>query len=336
MSAEDPSRSPAQSVGAEEPLHPQPPTPLPDEAEKKPRSELALRLGTAAILIPSVIWLIVNGGLPYLVAIVVIVLLGLREFYRMIAAKGAEPLQQAGYAAGAALPVVAFVGNEYHATILMTAVLLALLIAQLGKAQIRDALASISGTFFGVFYVGWLMSHAIVLRGFHDVVRSKWGLAVAEGMDPNVGIFLMLFVVVAVVACDVGAYFAGRAYGRRKLAPRISPKKTVEGALGGILVGTLGGFTVKLIFDLFWPSLSSVIDWTVAGVLGVVVSVAGIVGDLVESLLKRDAQQKDTGQLLPGMGGMLDRIDSNLMGIPVMYYLMLAYTYVQAGQGWAQ
>ena len=141
--------------------------------------------------------------------------------------------------------MVAYLGNEYHATILMTAVLLAVMVAQVGKAQITEALASISGTFFGVFYVGWLLSHAVTLRNFQRVVESKWGAAAASLFDPNSGAFLLIFTLTAVVLCDAGAYFAGRAWGKRKLAPKISPGKTVEGALGGIAAGTLAALVVQ-------------------------------------------------------------------------------------------
>jgi phosphatidate cytidylyltransferase len=311
-------------------IHPRPPTPVPP---MKPAgsSNLALRLVTAAIIVPALIYTIWVGGLLFLAVVMGIVLLGLREFYRLIEDKGAQPLVGFGLAAGVAIPVVAYVGNEYHATILMTATLLAVLVAQVGKAQITEALASISGTFFGVFYVGWLLSHAIVLRQFHYVVLAKWGPVAAASIAPNAGIFYMFFTLSSVVMCDVGAYFGGRTWGRRKLAPQISPSKTVEGALSGVALGIGSGLIAKGVFDLAWPPLSRDFSWLAALLFGLVLSVVGIVGDLVESLLKRDARVKDTGRLLPGMGGVLDRIDSNLVAIPVMYYGLLAYTYLRVG-----
>jgi len=173
--------SDAQPIAAREPepaspdaIHPQPPTPSVPKPPRK-HSDLARRLFSAALLVPAVIYLILEGGLPYLVTVVVIVLLGQREFYRLIEDKGAQPLVSYGLVAGAALPVVAYVGNEYHATLLMTATLLVVMVRQLGKQQIKDSLASISGTFFGVFYVGWLFSHTIVLRQFHDSVIARFG-----------------------------------------------------------------------------------------------------------------------------------------------------------------
>ncbi|MEE8581592.1 MAG: phosphatidate cytidylyltransferase [Myxococcota bacterium] len=308
----------------------------PDEApaaKSKKHSELVRRMITAAVLVPAAIYIIITGGLLILATVVVIIVLGQREFYRLIEDKGVQPLVGLGLVAGAALPVVAYLGNEYHATLLMTASLLALMVAQLGKAEITEALASISGTFFGVFYVGWLLSHTVVLRRFHDAALAKYGAEdlLFLGLTAGAGIFFLIYTLTVVVGCDAGAYFAGRAYGRRKLAPKISPGKTVEGALGGVLAGIAAGLVVKGIFDLFWPSLSSAFPWSLVIPFAVVLSCVGVIGDLVESLLKRDAKVKDTGALLPGMGGVLDRIDSPLLAIPVMYYMLLGYFYLRIG-----
>jgi phosphatidate cytidylyltransferase len=316
-----------------DPVHPRPPTPGSSGDKPRPGGDLGPRLLTASILIPAVLYLIAWGGPYVLVAVVVLVLLAQREFYGLIEGKGAHPIVGFGLAAGAALPVIAYIGNEYHAMLLMTVTLLALMIAQLRRRQITEALASISGTFFGVFYVGWLLSHAVVLREFHAQVVSGGGpeAALMLSVVPDSGAFLLVYSLTAVYLCDTGAYFAGRAYGRRKLAPRISPGKTVEGAIGGLVAGTLGGLAMKSIFDFFWPSLSACLDYVTAAGFGLIIAAAGTVGDLVESLLKRDAKVKDAGSLLPGMGGLLDRLDSALLGIPVTYYLMLFYVWLRVG-----
>lgn len=308
-------------------VHPQPPTPLPEKKTRKPPGDLASRLLTASVLIPGVLYIIVVGGYPYLATVLVFGLLAQREFYQLIEGKGARPLTTVGLFFGAAVISVAWLSSEYHAMLLMTASLLVLMVGQLGKARIQEALASISGTFFGVFYVAWLLSHAVLLRFFYRSAAdhsSEQSLS-AVGLDPNSGIFLTIFCLVAVVLCDAGAYFAGRAWGRRKLAPDISPNKSVEGALGGIVAGTLSALATKAIFGVFWPEQSAILSWTAAFVMAGVLCVVGIIGDLVESLLKRDAEVKDTGALLPGMGGVLDRIDSPLLAFPAMYYMMLGY-----------
>lgn len=316
-----------------EPLHPLPPTPIEEPPKKKGTSELAQRLLSAGILVPMVLYLIAIGGLAWVALMTVFVLLCMREFYGLIEDKGAQPIVMVGLVAGGALPLVAYIGNESHVALLLTAVLLGLMVAQLRKAQIQESLASISGTFFGVFYVGWLGSHAVVLRGIYDAALARYPAEdlIYLGLAPEAGIFFLIYTLTVVVWCDTGAYFAGRAYGKRKLAPNISPGKSVEGALGGVFSGTVAGLVVKGIFDFFWPDLSAAFPWSAAIPFGIVLSVVGIVGDLVESLLKRDAQVKDTGALLPGMGGLLDRVDAPLLAIPVMYYMLLAYLFIRIG-----
>lgn len=308
-------------------VHPRPPSA--NEPPPRKRSNLALRLVTAGLLIPPILWVIYQGGLVVLATVVVITLLAVNEFYQLIEQKGAEPLRSYGMAAAASLPVLMYLGYENLATVLLTAALLAMMVVQLAKARISEALASISGTFFGVFYVGWLLSHAVVLRQFTQVVASRWP-DVAAGMHPEFGGFLLFYTISVVISGDVGAYFAGRAYGRRKLAPRISPGKTVEGALGAVVTGTAFALAIKAGFDFVAPEVARPLSYGAAAVTGIGLAIVGMVGDLIESLLKRDAEVKDTGTLLPGTGGVLDRIDSNLIAIPVMYYVMLAYVFLTA------
>ncbi|MCH7869240.1 MAG: phosphatidate cytidylyltransferase [Myxococcales bacterium] len=314
-----------------EPIHPQPATPL---AEKKsPVSELSMRLVTAAILIPFVLYVIYLGGWLYLAVVATFGVLAQREFYGLIEDKGAEPLVMPGLGFGLAVMLIAYWGNEYHTMLLVTASLLVFMIAQLGKPEITEALASISGTFFGVFYVAWLLSHAIVLRFFYKTALGRYGAQDLEqfGLVPDSGAFFMTYVLAVVAACDAGAYFAGRAYGRRKLAPKISPNKTVEGALGGLLAALVVGVSCKLVYGVVAPELAAAFSWSLVLGFAPILAAVGIVGDLVESLLKRDAKVKDTGALLPGMGGILDRIDAPLLAIPVMYYMLLAWVEFNLG-----
>ena len=156
------------------------------------------------------------------------ILLGLNEFYGLIIAKGATPQRLLGNIAAASLPVIAYVGDASLATTALTATLLTLMILQTTKQEMQ-AIASVSETFFGVIYVGWLLSYAVSVRFIASELERRFGMAV----DPEVGFFYMIFCLTAVVCSDAGAYFVGRAYGRRKLAPAISPNKTVEGAAGG-------------------------------------------------------------------------------------------------------
>jgi phosphatidate cytidylyltransferase len=312
-------------------VHPLPATPIPDSAPGRRLGDLASRLLTALVLVPLVAYVIVIGGYPYLAVVLAFGLLAQREFYRLIEGKGARPLIGTGLVFGTAVIGVAWVSSAYAAMLLMTASLLVLMVAQLGKARIEEALASISGTFFGVFYVAWLISHAVFLRFFYRSALLHFGEARLSEVPlvPETGIFLMVYCLVVVILCDAGAYFAGRAWGRRKLAPEISPNKSIEGALGGIVLGTLGGLFTFMVFSIFWAEWCAGFSTWMVIVVSLLLCVVGIIGDLVESLLKRDADIKDTGALLPGMGGVLDRIDSPLLALPAMYYVMLAYVWWQ-------
>lgn len=295
-------------------------------------SNLAQRLITAGILIPPVLWVCYTGGIPYVALTLFLAVLGVNEFYDLIGAKGANPQRLLGTLAVGALPIVFYIGDPFWATSLMTTVLLTLMILQLLKQEIREAIASVSATFFGVFYVGWLLAHAVSVRHVQSDLVRRYGEVAAVDIHPDVGFFFMILCLAAAVLCDSGAYFVGRAYGRRPLAPAISPNKTVEGALGGILVGAGGAVAVKLFFDFVVPGeLSADLTVPAALLFGAVLAAVGILGDLVESLLKRDADLKDAGSLLPGVGGILDRADSALLVIPVTYYLLLAYYYVRLG-----
>jgi len=254
--------------------------------------------------------------------IIAFTLLGLNEFYNLISAKGASPHRLLGSISAGLLPVIAYVGDASLANSALTVTLLVLMILQLTKQEIREAIATVSETFFGVIYVGWLLSYAVSVRVVSSELERRFGYA----FEPQIGFFYMVFCLVAVVGSDVGAYFVGRRYGRRKLAPLISPNKTVEGALGGVLFGGVLALATKLVFTAAIPGdLAADLSWGAALVFGMTLAAFGVLGDLIESVLKRDAAIKDAGNLLPGVGGVLDRVDSALLGIPVMYYLLLAY-----------
>ncbi len=309
-------------------VHPRPPTRRAEEPQGWQPSNLVLRCLTAVLLVPPVLWVCWVGGLPYVLGVVLFSVLGINEFYGFISAKGGRPNRWLGAIAVALLPLIVYYGDPFLATNFLTAVLLTVMVLQLAKREIREAMISVSATFFGVFYVGWLLSHAISVRFISSHLERRYAGASGLGFSEDLGIFFMIFCLAAAVVSDSGAFFAGRRYGRHKLMPMISPNKTVEGAVGGILSGALACLAVKLVFDhLIAGDLARDLSYVRAIVFGVILSVASILGDLVESLLKRDAELKDAGVLLPGVGGVLDRVDSALLAIPVMYYLLLAHYY---------
>ena len=170
------------------------------------------------------------------------------------------------------------------------------------RKQIQGAFTHWAWTFAGILYVGRLLSYLVALYGL-DNGRS-W-------------VFLAVF---ATFGSDSAAFFIGRAIGKHKLAPTISPKKTWEGAAGGLL----GAMAVSLLFLLPTPvQLSTYLNWWQIIILGLLVSVFGQVGDLVESLLKRNTGVKDSGNFFPGHGGVLDRTDSIVFAAVVVYYWVL-------------
>jgi phosphatidate cytidylyltransferase len=171
--------------------------------------------------------------------------------------------------------------------------------------EMNKALASASATAFGVVYVALLASFLIGVRMLSDSAKP----ATVSHLSSK--LLTMFFAMVMMT--DTGAYYTGRLIGRHKLAPRVSPGKTIEGAVGGFVMAVVTGFLCKLIF---FPE----IPLAHALVLGAAIGAIGQIGDLAESMLKRGAGVKDSGNLLPGHGGMLDRIDSILFCAPILYY----------------
>ena len=268
---------------------------------------------------------VVLGGWWFTVAVGVIVHLGLLEFFRMAQFKGMRPaakttlvavqlLLLSTQAAGSASWGAGSVSADVAAAVLPAsgAVICGWLLLQPRTGSIADIAASI----FGLFYLGFLPSHWIRLRNLSDTAlapRLTGDLGLA-GLPWSSGLALTLLACFMIVATDIGSYAIGRRLGRHPLSP-ISPGKTIEGALGGmacaVLVGAVGGLW------LGWP-------WgaLLGGLLGGVVSVFALVGDLTESMMKRDAGLKDSGDVIPGHGGILDRIDSDLFVPAVVYSLV--------------
>jgi phosphatidate cytidylyltransferase len=176
----------------------------------------------------------------------------------------------------------------------------------------RQPLANVGVTFLGVIYVGWLFSYLIFLRSIPGTVDVPFPFINLPDMAR--GAWLVLYVIAVTWSTDAGAYFAGVRFGRHKLAPTLSPKKTIEGALGGLVAATA--------MSLAWGAWIE-LPWWHCLVLGPLLGTLGQVGDLCESALKRDLGIKDFGALLPGHGGILDRFDSLLFTAPVAYYYFL-------------
>jgi len=277
------------------------------------RGQLRRRLLTAAVGIPVVIVCSLLGGLAFLLAINLVIGFGLYEFYLMMEAKGIRPRKAVGVAAGLVVSWYVYFQGGVFSGLFITVVLFGVMVMELLRVDGELAVFHISTTIFGVFYVAWLGSHIILLR--------QLGEGASAG---DLGGSFVILAFSLAWATDTGAFFFGSLFGRRKLIPRVSPDKSLEGAIGGFGAAIAAALVAKAWFA---PYLS-LVD---VAVLGLASPVVAIVGDLVESLMKRDVKIKDTSRALPGHGGMLDRFDSVLFVAPLIYYY-LRFVVVESGR----
>lgn len=260
------------------------------------------RLLVILVGVPCLYVITQRGGIFFLILADLIILLGLREFYVLMRAKGYEPFESLGYFCALALSWYAW-RRGLFVPVILTASLLSIMIRELWRRQMTRSLGHISVTVFGIMYVGWLGSHLVLLRQLPGTL----------GIEDEVGARLVFFTALVTWSTDTGAYLTGVSCGRRPLARRISPRKTVEGACGGLVCGTAAGWACAATFAPFLTPLAGTL-------LGLTAGFVGQAGDLVESMIKRDAGIKDTAALIPGHGGILDRFDSLFFTVPVFYY----------------
>ncbi len=253
------------------------------------------------LLLITAVWF--DKPLPWFTVLVAVWgLLAAFEFYSMVSASKVRPITGFGIIWVLLFILSPHLDYDFLTPFLLTSAVILSLIWLLLKQQKEGAFVGWAWTMAGILYVGWLLSHLVALRGLDD--GRNW-------------VFFALFIT---FASDSTAFFAGRVWGRHPLAPQISPTKTWEGAIGGVL----GAILISLLFTLPTP-LSLPLNYGQAILLGLLVSVFGQLGDLVESLLKRNMGVKDSGKLMPGHGGALDRIDSIVFaGIVVYYYVVWA------------
>ena len=274
-------------------------------------SELTRRIIFAVIAAPASIALIYVGD--WALAIVLSVLAGLAawEFFRIARETGALPLEPAGIALAALLPIAVHGQRLGVYTLSLTAIVAMILVLFSSSIWLRGPmgkpLSSVAITAFGVLYAG-LFSYIYALR-YHDY-------AVGAGA----GTALVGLPILLTWSTDVGAYAFGRTFGKKKLIPSVSPGKTVEGAVGGLGLAIV----ICLLYVRFILMPYAQLGLTIQGAVlfAIVVSVAAQTGDLAESLLKREAGVKDSSRIIPGHGGILDRFDSILFVMPIAFLLL--------------
>jgi phosphatidate cytidylyltransferase len=281
---------------------PEPPPPPPREPRRRRGidGETVKRVLVALPWIVFAIAITVAGGIVFAVAMVAIGAVCMREYIAMT--EEARPLAIPAYIAVLALIVAAHFGTAFNVLMILAASF-PLLFGFLAAGSNRDGVTvSFSVTLLGIFWIGIPLVHAVLLRDL-----------------PSHGAGLLVDVLVGTFVADTAAYATGRMFGSHKAAPTLSPNKTVEGLVGGFLIGTMGFWFAGLYQD--W------LTGVDALIIGAAVAAAAPVGDLFESMLKRDLGKKDTGTIFGPHGGILDRLDADFFTVVVGYYLAVWLVY---------
>ena len=278
-----------------------PPQPQPQPRRRRgPSGETLKRIAVAVPWIVFAIAITALGGAVFMAAMVPLGVIALREYFLM--ARSARPVQPAGFLAVPAMIVAAHYGNSFQ-VLMIAAASFPLLFGFGARRERRDGVTvSMAVTLLGIVWIGVPLVHAVLLRDL-----------------PDHGGALLIDVLVGTFATDTAAYATGRLFGSRRITPRLSPNKTLEGLIGGFVIGTMAFWFAGLYQD--WLSG---ID---ALIMGACVAALAPVGDLFESMVKRDLGIKDTGNIFGPHGGLLDRLDAVLFTIVIGYYLSVAFVY---------
>jgi phosphatidate cytidylyltransferase len=293
-------------------------------AENPAPSPSKLKIFARRLTSTVVLWAIILTGLfcgnqlisdsVFLVVMVFLAVSGLAEFYGMAAKRDLVCFSGWGIFGGVLLIVGTFLQltghigtqgsparvNDFETGFLILFVL-GLCVRQFMSRSNTAGILAISTTLFGLMYVPWLLNFIQKINFF-------------EGLGGN-GKFYVIYFILVTKFSDTGAYSVGSLIGKHKMIPRISPGKTWEGFGGAIVVSTLA----SVLFAYFFREHLEGMTWYHAVILGVILSISAVIGDLIESLFKREAGVKDSGQLFPGIGGILDLLDSLLFNAPIMY-----------------
>ncbi|HEY1356646.1 MAG TPA: phosphatidate cytidylyltransferase [Solirubrobacterales bacterium] len=285
------------TVAQERPSRP----PVPPQVQRRRmRGETLRRILVAIPWIAFAIVISIAGGVTFSIAMIAIGVLCMREYLAMAAP--VRPIGIAGYLTVIALIVAAHFGTAFN-VMLVLAASFPVLFALGADRKHRDGITMSMGvTLLGIVWIGIPLVHAVLLRDL-----------------PDHGAALLIDVLVGTFACDTGAYATGRIFGTHRIAPSLSPNKTLEGLIGGFIIGTMA-FWFAGLYQNWLSGLDALI-------IGAAVAVAAPIGDLFESMVKRDLGTKDTGRLFGPHGGLLDRLDAVFFTIVVAYYLAIQLVY---------
>ena len=240
-------------------------------------------------------------------------MLGLWEFYSMIERKGVSLFKYFGLTLGAIIPITVYFHVHLTPKLQLLAVLLALFVTfllELTRKETHQVVLSMSATLFGVLYIAWCFSFTLKIR------------MIGPGND--LGFLLLAYMLIVTKFQDIGAFMVGSHLGRTPFLRHVSPKKTLEGAVGGIAASVVASMVFGSFMITEMPFYHTII-------LGVILGIVSQLGDLFESLIKRDTGVKDSGTLIPGMGGVLDIIDSIIFAAPVFYFYLTMVLTAQFG-----
>jgi len=268
------------------------------------------RLMTALIALPLVLWVAHLGGWWLFALVALLMLKGQHELLEAARRRGCAPNGFSAYAFGLGLLCVLMLdsGNWELCVALSVLFVMVNLSIEIVKPS-RTHFADVGVTLTAFFYVAWLFGYLMAMRGL-----TANETLVRPAFSADFGWAMQLYLVIVTWMTDPGAYVIGRAAGRRKLCPAVSPKKTVEGSYGGLITAVATSLLVGTIIGL--PVVHSAI-------LGVLLGVVGQVGDLAKSVMKREARIKDFGSVFPGHGGVLDRFDAVLFNSVIAYYYVV-------------
>lgn len=262
-------------------------------------SETPSRVLYAVPAIAFALFIVISGGLVLALGLIVLGVAALHELYSMM--RRVRPVDVVGFLALAGMVFAALYGGDRQVLLALVCAFPVAFVGALLRPRRQNASWAIAVTLFGSLWIGLAMAHAIFLRDLPE------------------GLGLLIDVLVATFIGDSFAYFGGRLYGRRLLAPGISPNKTLEGLIAGVVGSTAAFWAAGLYQD--WLSHADAL------ILGVLVAIAAPLGDLFQSLIKRDLDVKDTGGLLGPHGGVLDRLDGVFFSVPMAFYAALALGY---------
>jgi phosphatidate cytidylyltransferase len=280
----------------------------PSPAPETPGGNMTKRIVTGVLVGALSIALIIWGDLPISLEVLLLAMVGVGEFYHLAERKKIRPSRAIGFLAVFLLIIIAYMGREdYLPVALLGLVMISLLGYIFRKGFHVSSFLDVGVTVLGFLYVGWFFSYVILIRKMEGNPFSLLGMPIERGAG------FTLLLIFSTFLTDTGAFFAGRLFGRHKLAPHISPNKTVEGAVGGMLGAVAGAFLVGRLLKISEVDLAAI---------GILCGIFAQLGDLWASILKRDVNVKDAGSFFAGHGGVLDRVDSLLFTAPTIYFYL--------------